>query len=127
MDNANYTDTEINKTFKIKLINNEKSGDIITRKLKYNKNVNNNFFKDPSFNDPMFYINANNSNIDDFIGEENEKIHYDKALIDKCDTESGRFHWLEYGDRPFLHLFSSETSMIKKALSENIIIKDILK
>ena len=67
------------------------------------------------------------SNIDDFIGEENEKIHYDKALVDKCDTKSGRFHWLEYGDRPFLHLFSSETSMIKKALSENIIIKDILK
>jgi len=64
-DIFNYTDTEINKTFKIKLINNEKSGDNITRKLKYNKNVNKNFFKDPSFNDPFFYISANNSNIND--------------------------------------------------------------
>ena len=81
-DIFNYTDTEINKTFKIKLINDEKSGDIITRKLKYNKNVNNNFFKDPSFNDPMFYIKANNSNIDDISASMfYEYINY---LNDNC-------------------------------------------
>ena len=81
-DIFNYTDTEINKTFKIKLINDEKSGDIITRKLKYNKNVNNNFFKDPSFNDPMFYINANNSNIDDISS--NMLDEYINYLNDNC-------------------------------------------
>jgi len=81
-DIFNYTDTEINKTFKIKLINDEKSGDIITRKLKYNKNVNNNFFKDPSFNDPMFYINANNSNIDDISS--NMLYEYINYLNDNC-------------------------------------------
>ena len=81
-DIFNYTDTEINKTFKIKLNNDEKSGDIITRKLKYNKNVNNNFFKDPSFNDPMFYIKANNSNIDDISS--NMLYEYINYLNDNC-------------------------------------------
>ena len=67
------------------------------------------------------------SNVEDYIGNQNENIQYSKSLIDKCDVKSGRFQWLEYENRPFLHLFSSETAMIKKVLSENIIIKDFFK
>ena len=129
-DIFNYTDTEINKTFKIKLINNEKSGDNITRKLKYNKNVNKNFFKDPSFNDPMFYINANNSNIDDISS--NMLYEYINYLEENCRNLIYKDVYYRIGQIRFYqgndlssnnHYFNSPNKIIKKKLILDCIVE----
>lgn len=70
-------------------------------------------------------------NINKYIGKKEETFSFNKEIYDESDftgeLKCAKVQWLVSKDKPFNHVFTSETAMILNCLQQNLAIKNIFR